>query len=278
MQRRDALRLIAGFPMAACAAGWPRSAQAQVTRGFNQRIYAVASGEELQRQPDLWIFELHFKPMRMIFVNTTDPGSGETSREQIWYLAYRAANRSLSARQDESDTAPVNELDPLPGPPQFIPEFTLSVYDQPDDETPQAVALDEVIPEAIARVNEIELRRPDEPRFLNSVDIVQPLPESSDPSEDNPAWIYGAATWRNINPETDFFTVTMRGFSNGYELREGPQGSPIVWRRTIIQKFSRRGDRFDPTQTEFEFNGDPQWIYLPDPSVPGQAQPAQSDV
>ena len=80
-------------------------------------------------------------------------------------------------------------------------------------------------------------------------------------------WIYGVATWRNIDPETDFFSVTLRGFSNGYEIRPGPDGNPVVWRKSIVQKFTRRGDRFDPTQREFALDGEPQWVYLPDPAA-----------
>src|SRR5690606_2194682 len=123
MQRRDALRLLAGIPAAALAGGWSAPVRAQVTRGFNQTLRAVASGEEIQRQPDLWIFEISFKPMRMIWVDGQDPQSGEATRDQVWYLAYRTVNRSLQARMETSNTTPQNELDPLPGPSPFLPEF-----------------------------------------------------------------------------------------------------------------------------------------------------------
>lgn len=274
MQRRDALRLLAGIPAAALAGGWSAPVRAQVTRGFDQTLRAVASGEEIQRQPDLWIFEISFKPMRMIWVDVQDPATGQTSRDQIWYLAYRAINRSLAARQEDGNTTPQNQLDPLPGPTPFIPEFTLSVYEQPDSEVPDIVQMDEVIPEAVARINQIERRRASEPLFQNSVEIVQPLPEPVPEDAEDPEWLYGVATWRNIDPETDFFSITMRGFSNGYEIRQGPDQEPIIWRKSIVQKFIRRGDRFDPTQVEFEFDGVPRWTYVPDPGTPAQAAPA----
>jgi hypothetical protein len=274
MQRRDALRMLAGIPAAALAGGWSAPVAAQVTRGFDQTLGAVASGQEIQRQPDLWIFEISFKQMRMTWVDSRDARTGAVSRDQIWYLAYRTVNRPLTARLDESDTTPQNELDPLPGRTPFLPEFTLSVYDQPEDEVPEFVQLDEVIPEAVTRINQIERRRADEPLFRNSVDIVQPLPEPVPDDAEDPQWLYGVATWRNVDPETDFFSVTMRGFSNGYEIREGADGQPIVWRKTIVQRYTRRGDRFDPTQIEFEFDGPPQWTYLPDPGSPPETTPA----
>jgi hypothetical protein len=274
MQRRDALRLLAGIPAAALTGGWSRPAAAQVTRGFDQTLRAVASGEEIQRQPDLWIFEISFKPMRMIWVGGRDPQTGDATRDQVWYLAYRAINRSLAARQETSNTLPQNELDPLPGPMPFLPEFMLSVFDQQDRQVPTSVQLDTVIPAALARINQIERRRSSEPAFQNTVEIVQPLPEPVAEDVEDPAWLYGVATWRNIDPETDFFSITMRGFSNGYELREGPDAQPVVWRKSIVQDFTRRGDRFDPTQVEFEFDGSPRWMYLPDPGSPPPAQPA----
>lgn len=70
-----------------------QQAQAQGERGFVQNAPAIANGEELNRQPDLWVMELQLKPMRMTWVEVTDPETGETSREQIWYLAYRTLNR-----------------------------------------------------------------------------------------------------------------------------------------------------------------------------------------
>lgn len=266
MQRRDALRLMAGIPVAAITTGWPLSATAQVTRGFDHFLAAVASGDEIQRQPDLWVFEINYKPMRMIWVDVTDPKTGAVSRDQIWYLAYRTLNRSLLARRDASNTTPVNVLDPLPGPSHFMPEFLLTTFDDSESKIPVTASLDEVMPEVVAVINQQERRRSTEPLFLNTVDVVQPLPEPVTDDAEHPEWIYGVATWRNIDPETDFFSVTIRGLSNGYELRPGPDGQPVLWRKSIVQKFTRRGDRFDPNQREFELDGEPRWVYLPDPA------------
>lgn len=280
MLRRDALRLMAGVPVAAMATVWPIDACAQVTRGFNNTLRAIASGEEIQRQPDLWVFEIQFKPMRMIYADITDPQTGQVSRDQIWYLCYRTINRKLTARQDNSNTTPVNVLDPLAGPSQFLPEFSLMTHEEPGSEIPSATELDVILPEATAVINNAERRRTNEPPFQNTVEVVQPLPDPVDSDVADPVWIYGVATWRNIDPDTDFFSIVMRGFSNGYELREGPDGSLIVWRKSIRQKFTRRGDRFDPDQIEFEFDGQPQWVYLPDQAdaaeEPAPAAPVES--
>ena len=269
MQRCDVICWMAGGFVALLLGGLPLPAAAQITRGFDTTAAAIASGEERQRQPDLYLHEVQFKSMRMAYVNITDPVTGETERQQVWYLAYRAVNRSLMTRADETDTTPVNVLDRLPGPTYLTPEFQLLTYEQPDSDIPLSEYPDEIIPEATAVINQIERRRPSDPIFLDSVSIMQPLSEPVPAEQTDIDWIYGVALWRNVDPETDFFTVVMRGFSNGYELRSGPDGEPVAWRKAIVQRFTRRGDRFDPNQIEFEHDGPPQWVYLPDPPPGG---------
>ena len=76
--------------------------------------------------------------------------------------------------------------------------------------------------------------------------------------------IYGVAMWRGINPKTDYFTVFMSGFSNGYRVAKGPNGGQLIERRTIVQEFWRPGDRFDQAEIEMRFKGDPKWVYRAD--------------
>lgn len=239
--------------IAICCGLTHRTAVAQqLTRGFDQIAPAQAFGEELNRQRDLWVMEVQFKPMRMIVVNITDPKTGEAAPEQIWYLAYRTVNRPVTVRVPD-DTEPVNVLDPLPGPRMFLPKFTLITYDDPNTEIPAQIAADEILPEAVETIRRIE-RAP----LNDSVSIVQSLPDAVSPDEVEIPWIYGVATWRGIDPETDFFKVVLHGFSNGYETRDDQ-----TWRKVLVQRFSRPGDRFDPNQTEFYFTGKPVWTYLP---------------
>jgi hypothetical protein len=256
---------------AVCLACLHATAPAQeLTRGFVARAAAVAIGEERQRQPDLRVFEVQFKQMRMVWVDITDPKTGERSRQPVWYFAYRTVNRELAMRADETDTTPVNALDPLPGPNQYVPEFSLITYDERGTELPNQVYLDEVLPEAMQAINAIERRRPGDPAYLDCVSIVRQVPDPVPADATDVEWTYGVATWRNVDADADFFKVVMRGFSNGYEVRTGPDGVPVTWRKTLVQKFMRRGDRFDPTQHEFEFDGPPEWVYLPDPAPSGQ--------
>ncbi len=241
---------------------------AELTRGFEKTLRSYATGEEINRQRNIWVMEVEFKQMRMVFIDTIDPVTREARKEQIWYLAYRAINRPLANRKDDDDTAPVNDVEPLPGPDKFIPAFTLVTYDDPLTEIPDGSYDDEILPDAMRRINRIERRFPDDPVFLNSVQVTQDLPEAVPHGTTDEKWIYGVATFKNVDPNTDFFKVIFRGFSNGYEKEDGPDGKPVVKRKVGVQKFTKRGDRFDPNQAEFQFDDNPKWDYQADREEP----------
>jgi hypothetical protein len=238
-------------------------------RGFGKAVPAYATGEERNRQTDLRVMELQFKPLRMMWVEVTNPKTGAKERKEVWYLVYRAITRPSEKRPDVSDRTPVNAVDPPPKPTLFMPEVTLQVYDDPDFTVPLDSHLDQVIPEALAAIRAVEQRPPEqyvEMQIEDHLTIIQPFPAAI--AEDAPIeeqkWIYGVATWTGVDPETDFLQITMRGFSNAFELRPARDGSEQPWRKVITQKFSRRGDRLDPDQKEFEFIGEPMWDYQPD--------------
>jgi hypothetical protein len=241
---------------------------AELTRGFEKMIRATASGEELNRQRNIWALEVEFKPMRMIFLDANDPATGRSKKDQIWYLAYRAVNRALPNRKVDDEVVPRNEVEPRPGKDKFIPEFTLVTFEGPEREIPAEVYHDIIIPDAVRRANVLERRHADDPKFLDSVSVVQDLPDEVPADAENPPYIYGVAVWKNVNPDRDFTRVIMRGFSNGYQTAEGPDGKPVTSRKVIVQDFLRRGDRFDPNQAEFLFDGNPRWDYQPDAKSP----------
>lgn len=241
-----------------------RCCQAQVTRGFNRTADATATYNEANRQRDLWMMEVQMKPVRLAWVRTVDK-DGNVRLENIWYMAYRAINRPLSV--DVTNPAdPINTYDPLPGPPQFVPAFDLVVYDDPDTEIPSQIVRDEVLPQAMDEIREVEGTA-----FKDSVSVVQDLPEPTPADAEDQQWIYGIAMWRNVDPETDYFKVILRGFSNGYE--ESADGGQIS-RKVVIQKFKRPGDRFDPNLKEFAYDGLPVWTYQPDGPKPSAGQTA----
>ena len=49
---------------------------------------------------------------------------------------------------------------------------------------------------------------------------------------------------------------------------------PPVWRRAIVQHFSRYGDQVDESEKEFRACLEPHWLYLPDDAKPASPMPA----
>lgn len=259
LSRRQILRAACG---AALAGAWIPAgvfAQDQLPMGFARLVPGVATGEELARQPELWVMDIAYKPMRLMFVDILDPATGKKERKQIWYLAYRVVRRPVQAR-DAGDVEPVNPLEPVPGKPKFLPQFTLVTYENRQTEIPTRIQLDMIIPEAMAAINKVE--RPY--TFQDSVHIVQDLPAEVAADVADPPYIYGVAVWQGIDPQTDFFKVIVSGLTNIYESRGAEGEVPTQLRKVLVQKFHRRGDQFDPDIREFEFDGAAAWEYQPD--------------
>jgi len=234
-------------------------AEAQQKRGFRITLDASSTIKELAAQDDLWVVEVQFKPMRLISVEVTDPKTKKKTRQLVWYLIYKAINRPLDRRPDTSNTRPVNEVDPNPRT-LFVPEFTLVTNDKDGTK----IYPDVIIPEAQAAIQKRESRRPTDPVFKNSVEVVGPLPPVTAPGAKQQNVIYGVVMWKQVDSRTDYFTIFMSGFSNGYQTGKGPAGKPLLLRRTIVQQYWRPGDRFDQNEDEFRPRGAPRWIYRPD--------------
>lgn len=236
---------------------------AQGTRGFDIVVPAAPTGPELTFQPNLWVLETHVKPLRMIQVELTNPETGKKESQPVWYLVYKVINRPLDRRTDRADLVPVNEQDPEPGPPLFVPEFTLVT----NDSGVQRVYSDEILPEALAAIERRE-RMP----LKNSIQVVGPIPEETPRGSKKEKATYGVATWRGIDPDADFYTVYMSGFSSGYEQVEGPDGNPLTQRKTIVLDFWRPGDEFNPNEREFRLRGEPRWTYRVDEPQAGAVE------
>lgn len=190
-------------------------ATAKPLRGFKIHIPSQASGEEREQQTDLWVLEVRFKPLRLIRLNLTDPKTGKKSRQLVWYLLYRAVNRPLPSKGDPNGVDPQNQFDAVPGKPLFAPEFTLVT----NDNDGQRIYPDNILPEAQAAIAIRERL----PQLKNSVQVVGPIPEVTPyAAKQDISPVYGVVTWVGVDPRTDFATIYMSGFSNGYRYVRGP--------------------------------------------------------
>lgn len=220
----------------------PRMSAAQATYS-EIRVQSVATGEEISAQPDLWVTEVYFKPMRLIAVEITDPKTGQKQPKFVWYTVYRAINRPLVT--PVIPNPPVNELDPPVLPPRFIPEFELVTV---DGEQP-TVYKDQVIPEALAAINRREGRI-----YSSSVGIVADVPAPVKAGSPDEKFFYGVAMFTDVDPDADLYTVYMTGFSNGMKVCQSPDGTPIVLHKTIEVRYWRPGDRFSQQEPEIRLD------------------------
>lgn len=228
---------------------------AELIRGFDVELQAALTGEEIAVQDDVWELQVQFKPMRMIWVDVTDARTGEQSKALVWYLVYRVQNVPIERPEDTSDTEPINTEDPLPGRPMFVPEFTLATTETDDLQ----VYPDVIVPEAQRAIERRERRA-----LKNGVEIVGPIPASRPANGDDEDVYYGVAMWKSVDPQTDKFAVYMSGFSSAYQIRDGADGEPVVWRKTIVQIFDRPGDEYDEKEVEISRSSDPEWSYRPE--------------
>lgn len=243
----------------------PVHAQNQLNRGFEYRITSYVLGEEIARQPGLWMMNIEYKTLRMINVDVTDPVTGEKKPTRIVYLVYRAWRPQIETKQREN--VPVNDLDAPRGPKMFMPEFTLVTTDNDR----QDVYVDQIIPEAQAAIIKRERQQ-----LFNSVQLIQPVPEATPQGERPENMIYGVAMWPNVDPEADRFTVYMTGFSNAYVAAPGPDGETLMLRKTVRQRYWRPGDELETFEKEFRTEGPSDWIYrAADGSFEQAAKPAE---
>jgi hypothetical protein len=234
-------------------AGLP-AANAASENGFSTIIRPSLTGEEIGAQDALWTLDVSVKPMRMVFVQITNPRTGEKSSELVWYLVYKIVNRPAPKRPGGTDTVPVNVEDPPPAP-VFVPRATLVT----EDHDIHKVIVDSIVPEALAAINAREHLD-----LKTSVQIAGALPKVTPAGSKEENAVYGVFMFRGVDPRTTAFSVYLSGFSSLYKIGKDASGNPLHLRRTIQIPFRRPADEFDQYEKEIRQQGDPKWVYVPD--------------
>ena len=205
-----------------------------------------------------WYLQFTFKPLRLIEVDLP-AAHGQLERKVVWYMVYRVKNIGGHLKPVEKAEA---ETDPLAGAPEvesvsdpgepihFFPKFSL----EGEIDGVKRVYADQVIPLAIGPIQ----RREDPNRkLLDSVQIsAQGIPLST-ATEDHSVW--GVATWVDVDPRIDFFSIYVTGLSNAYRWTDPPGafkvGDPPTTGRQYTHKtlqlnFWRPGDEFNLLEEE----------------------------
>jgi hypothetical protein len=204
----------------------------------------IEMGKQVTFRGDVYCLEFAFKPVRMIEVDI--PTNSGVQRKTVWYLLYRL-------RYLGGDLRPVPEQD---------------AYNNQVFATPQAVSsewvrcmptfvlqskglnkeyLDQILPAAKRLIAAKErVGRP----IYDSVEMQKLKIELSTETGDKPVW--GVATWVDIDPRTDFFSVLVAGLTNAQRLKlEGDQIKYL--QKNLVLNFSRPGDTIDETEDQIRY-------------------------
>jgi len=211
----------------------------------------------------VWCLEFQYKPVRTLYVDLPQK-TGAMQRKLIWYLVYSVTNtgRTLVPHHEPGGSFRVTtEAEPV----RFIPEFFLL-----DRET-NKVYPEKIIPLAVAQ---IRLREDPNRTFYNTAEMMREIPVGQT--------VWGIATWEDVDPGVDMFSIYIKGLTNALRWEDIPQkyqkGNPSSGRRLSVKtlklnfwrptdeyheadNFCRTGippllERGLPAQPDFE------WVYL----------------
>ena len=201
--------------------------------------------------------EFTFKPLRMLEVDVPQK-SGKMQRKLIWYLVYRVRNTGIGLASQEQADGTFAAIPSDQKQMRFIPQLVLVSLDR--DQSGQRVRkayLDRIIPTAIGP---IERREVAGGRLLNSVQVAEQLltPEVGRGAQG----IWGVATWEDVDPAIDFFSVFVGGLSNAlkwhdppgaYQTGDLPGKGRKFLRKTLQLNFWRPGDDLAENEREIRY-------------------------
>ncbi len=224
-----------------------------------QTLREMATGTEFRRE--IWCLEFTFKPVRMIWVDVPQ-ASGKMQRKLIWYMVYHVKNTGQHLKPVKQDDGTF-VIRPADRTIRFFPTFVLGSHEY------KKAYLDRIIPVAISAI-----RQKEDPnrKLLDSVEIGSKLVPVSTDLVDKSVW--GVATWEDVDPRVDSFSIYVEGLTNAYRWTDQPgqfqAGDPPTSGRVLEQKnlmlnFWRPGDRYreDKRTIHYGIPGkvDYSWVY-----------------
>ena len=219
-----------------------------------------AKAKDVPFQHKIWTLDFSFKPMRFIEVDIPTE-EGKFARTTIWYMVYRVKylGKLMTRVVDKSGKAKV-ELQANASPIRFVPRFSLESWDVQGPDGKNLVYSDQVIPIAVPAIQAREdANRP----LLNTADIEGDIPVSSGEADDG---VWGVATWTDIDPATDHFSIYVKGLTNAYQWVDAKAGEQDAWRpgdpllkgrklteKTLRLNFWRPSDRQHEHEEEIRY-------------------------
>ncbi len=203
---------------------------------------------------NVWNLEFSFKPLRMVHVDVPQP-TGKMQRKLVWYLVYRVRNLGNHLApvpvEDEfrNRTYEAQRADEVLNVGAAQPEATVRFYPKFILETrrEQKEYLDRLIPVAMPV---IARRETGGQPLYNSVEISRmSIPVGRDETDG----IWGVATWKDVDPRIDFFSILVQGLTNAFRIAETSDGGQVYQYKTLQLNFWRPGDTHNEHEREIRF-------------------------
>jgi hypothetical protein len=226
----------------------------------SQTLAEMATGTVFRRK--IWGLEFTFKPVRMVYVDVPQ-ATGKMQRKLVWYMVYHVKNSGgqLTPVKKQDGTWVVEKT---AEPVTFDPQFVLEASEY------KKAYLDRLVPVAIPVIQQKEDPKR---KLLSSVEIAaKPIPVSTE-RVDNSVW--GVATWEDLDPRIDYFSVYIQGLTNAYKWTDPPvaqvkasdppgTGSTMT-QKTLVLHFWRPGDEYLEHERIIQYGApdkvDYSWVY-----------------
>lgn len=193
----------------------------------------LASSTGVVFRHPVYALEFAFKPMRTIAI--PQPGSGE--KKLVWYLIYRVRylgndlHPNLKTGKGGLDV-PVEPKRMISDAVLFVPRFTLLAEKQ------SRVYSEKILPSAVSAISQQErIGKP----LLDSFEMMRKIPKST---EEQSQELWGVATWTDVDPRTNYFSVHVEGLTNAFRIVQ--DGDEQRLEKKILQiHFWRPGDTIE---------------------------------
>ena len=220
---------------------------------------------------EVWTLDFKFKPVRMIWVDMPQD-TGKMRRKLIWYMVFSVTNPGKALQPVVADAAykggdhtcmeGTYKVVTVDKPVRFIPEFLLEGHESVEEGT----GFSKVYPDRVIPIAKLPIERREKQKLENTVDICQTVK----PGET----VWGVATWENVDPKVDRFSIYVQGLTNAYRWSDQAgafkKGSSIgtgrrLSRKTLKLNFWRPGDEYYPDEREIRYGipgeVDYEWVY-----------------
>lgn len=204
---------------------------------------------------DIWSLEFQFKPMRLIAVDVPQ-STGMMQRKIIWYMVFNVTHsgKVLHPVAQENETYKIETIEK---PVRFVPRFLLDSY-----KLNKAYG-DRVMPLAVSAIT---MHEDPSIRFHTTEELER---IEIKPGEN----YWGVATWEDIDPATNLFSVYVMGLTNAYRWRDLPGGfkagdQPLsgrdMDRKVLKLNFFRPGDVTNEKEAGIQYGtpGQPDYMWV----------------